>query len=98
MAQARVKGNRTALRVAEHRSRVDAQMVEQARQVRCKLRSRIRRRKSPTPPVTAQVRNDHAMSGCKMPDYRLEHLAGDHQPVHEQERRSRAVLREGQQL
>ena len=63
--------NYTALRVAEHRGRVDAQMVEQARQVRCELRSRIRRRKSPAPPVAAQVGNNHAMSGCEMLDYRL---------------------------
>jgi hypothetical protein len=48
----------------------------------------------PTPPVTAQVGNDHAMSGCEMLDYRLKHLAGDHQPMHEQEGRPRSALGE----
>jgi hypothetical protein len=36
-------GNCTAMRVAEHGSRVDAKMVEQARQVRREVRSCIRR-------------------------------------------------------
>ena len=72
-------GNCTAMRVAEHSSRVDAKMVEQARQVRRELRSCIRRGKSPTPPVATQVGNDHPMSGCEVLDYRLEHLAREHQ-------------------
>jgi hypothetical protein len=44
-------------------------MVEQSRQIRCERRDRIWRRKSSTPPVTAQVGNDNAMSGCESPDY-----------------------------
>jgi hypothetical protein len=47
-------GNCTAMRVAEHGSRVDAKMVEQARQLRREVRSCIRRGKSPTPPVATQ--------------------------------------------
>ena len=90
--------DRAALRVAEHGGRVDAQMVEQARQVRGELRRRIRRRKSPAPPVAAQVGNDHAMPGCEMLDHRLEHLAGDHQPMHEQEGRPRSALGEVEEL
>jgi hypothetical protein len=74
--------------------RVDAQMVEQARQVGCELRGRIRRRKSATPSVAAQVGNDHAMSGREMPDHRLEHFASDHQPMHEQEGWPRSALGE----
>src|SRR5436309_413755 len=69
-------------------------MIEQARQVGRELRGSIRRRKSPAPPISTQVGNDHAMSARKMPDDRLEHLAGDHQPMHEQERRSRSSLGE----
>ena len=69
------------------------EMVEQARQVRRELRSRIRRWESPAPPVAAQVGNDHAVSGCETLDHQLEHLAGDHQPVHEQKRRPRSVAR-----
>jgi hypothetical protein len=42
--------------------------------------------------VVAQVGNDHAMSGRELPDYWLEHLVGDHQPVHEQEGRPRSAL------
>src|SRR5215469_10832630 len=61
-------GNCAAMRVSEHSSRVDAKMVEQARQVRRELRSCIRRRKSPTPPVATQVGNDHPMSGCEVLD------------------------------
>ena len=87
-------GNCTAMRVAEHSSRVDAKMVEQARQVRREVRSCIRRRKSPTPPVPTQVGNDHPMSGCEVLDYRLEHLAGEHQPMHEQEGRPPSPLSE----
>ena len=34
------------------------------------------------------------MSGCKMPNYRIEHFLGDHQPMHQQKRRSRSVLKE----
>jgi hypothetical protein len=33
--------------------------------------------------VAAQVGHDHAMSGRELLDDRREHLAGDHQPVHE---------------
>jgi hypothetical protein len=88
----------TALGIAEHSGRVDAQMVEQARQVGCELRRRIRRRKSATPSVAAQVGNDHAMSGREMPDHRLEHLAGDHQPMHEQEGWTRSALGEVEEL
>jgi hypothetical protein len=33
--------------------------------------------------MTAQIRNNYTMSGCEMPDHWLEHLAGDHQTVHE---------------
>jgi len=69
-------------------------MVEQARQVKCELRGCIRRPKSPTPPVATQVWDDHTTSGCKMLDYRFEHLAGDHQPMHEQEGRPRSSLGE----
>jgi hypothetical protein len=38
------------------------------------------------------------MSGRELPDHRLEHLAGDHQPVHEQEGRPRSALGEVQEL
>ena len=87
-------GNCAALRVAEHGGRVNAQMVEQICQVRGKLRSVIRRWKSLAPPVAAQVGNDHAMSGREMLDHWLEHLATDHQSMHEQEGRPRSALAE----
>jgi predicted ATP-dependent serine protease len=90
--------NRTALLVAEHSSGVEAQMVEQARQVRSELSSRIRRWKSPTLPMTTHVGNDHAMSGCELLEHRLEHFAGHHQPMHKQERRSRSALGKVEQL
>jgi hypothetical protein len=73
-------------------------MVEQARQVRRQLRSSRRRRKPPTPPVATQVGNDHPMSGCEVLDYRLEHLAGNHQPMHEQEREARSSLGEVEEV
>jgi hypothetical protein len=44
-----------ALRVAKHRGRVDAEMLEQARQVSGELRCRVRRRKPANLSVTAQV-------------------------------------------
>jgi hypothetical protein len=44
--------------------------------------------------MAAQVRDDHAVSAGEVPDHGLEHLAGDHQPMHEQEGRSGAVLGE----
>ena len=87
----------TTLRVTEHRGRVDAQVLEQTRQIGCELRG-IRRRKSPTSPVATKVGNDHAMPSCEMLDDRLEHLAGDHRPVHEQERRPRSSLGEGEEF
>ena len=84
----------TTLRIAEDRRRVDVQMVEQAREIGCELRFRVRRRKPATSPVATQVGNDHAIPGCEMLDDRLEHLAGDHHTVHEQERRSQSSLGE----
>lgn len=87
-----------ALGVAEHGGGVDTQMDEQAHQVSCELRSRIRGRQPPTAPVAAQVGNDHAMPGRELPDYWLEHLAGDHQPVHQQERGPRSALGEVEEL
>jgi hypothetical protein len=52
----------------------------------------------PTPPVAAQVGNDHAMSTCERIDDRLKHLAGDHQPMHKQEWRPRTALGEVRQI
>jgi hypothetical protein len=48
--------------------------------------------------VTAQVGNNQAMPSCKMLDDWPEHLAGDHQSMHEQERRPRSVLSKVDQL
>jgi hypothetical protein len=48
--------------------------------------------------VAAQVGDDHTVPGGEMFDHRLEHLAGDHQPVHEQEGRPRSALGEVQEL
>jgi hypothetical protein len=75
------------LRVAEHGGGVNTELIEQARQGSGQLRRRVRWRKSATAPVTTEVRNDHTMPGCEMLDHRLEHLAGDHQSAHEQQRR-----------
>jgi len=87
----------TALRVTEHRGRVDGQMVEQTCEVGCEMLRRIRRRELAAPPVTAQVGNDHAMSGRELVDHRGEHFAGDHEPVYEQQRRAGSSLGEGEQ-
>jgi hypothetical protein len=57
-------------------------MVQQSREVGCELPSRVRRRKLPAAAVAAQVGNDHPMPGGEMIDHRVEHFAGDHQPVH----------------
>ncbi len=73
-------------------------MVEQAPQVGCELSSRIWRWKYPAPPVAAQIGNNHAMLACEMIDYRLEHLASNHQPMDEQKRRPRAALSKGDEL
>jgi hypothetical protein len=48
--------------------------------------------------MAAQIGNDHALSGCEMLDHRLEHLAADHQPMHEQQGRPRAALAEVEQF
>jgi hypothetical protein len=61
------------------------EMIEQARQVSRKLLSGVRRRKSPAPTMAAQVGNDHAVVGGEALKHVLKHLAGDHQPVHQQE-------------
>src|SRR5664279_3723108 len=52
----------------------------------------------PAVAVAAKVGDDHPMPGGEMIDHRVEHLAGDHQPVHEQKRRPRPVLGEVQKL
>jgi len=88
-------GRGPTVRVTEHSRGADAQVVEEMRQVRCKLRSAIGRGKSATPPVAAQIRNDHAMELREMLDEcRLEHLAAHHHPMHEQEGPPRSVFGE----
>jgi len=82
------------LRVAEDRCRADGQIVEEAREVGCELPGRVRRREPAVPSVTAQVRNDHAMSRRELLDHRVEHFARDHEPVHEQQRRAGPSLGE----
>jgi hypothetical protein len=44
--------------------------------------------------VAAQIGNNHAMPGCELLDHGVKHLAGNHQPVHEQEGRPRSALDE----
>ena len=83
-----------AVRISEHCGRADGQVVEQAREVGCELPGRVRWREPAAPPVTAQVRNDHAMSRRELVDHRVEHLARDHEPVHEQQRRAGPSLGE----
>ena len=89
--------NGATLRVAEHGRRVDAQMVEKARQVRGELRRRIGRRQSSAPPVATQVGYNHTMVRSKVLKHRLEHLAADHQAMHEQEGRPGPALSEVQE-
>jgi hypothetical protein len=48
--------------------------------------------------MAAQVGNNHAVCGGETLDHRLEHLAGDHQPVYQQEGRAGAALSEVDQL
>jgi hypothetical protein len=45
--------------------------------------------------MASKIRNDHAMTPRELDDYRLEHLASNHQPMNEQERRSASVLGKG---
>jgi hypothetical protein len=44
--------------------------------------------------VAAQIRNDQAMPGGETLEYWVEHLAGDHQPVHQQQGLTRSALGE----
>jgi hypothetical protein len=48
--------------------------------------------------MAAQVRNDHTVSSGEMREYRLEHLAGDHQAMYEQEGRPDSKLSEVEEL
>jgi len=48
--------------------------------------------------MAAQVGNDHAVFGRETLDHRIEHLAGDHQPVHQQEGWAGPALSEIEQL
>jgi hypothetical protein len=73
-------------------------MIEQARQVRGELRSCIWRGKSPAPSMTAQVRDNDPVPGCKALDHRFEHLAGNHQPMDQQQGRPRSALAEMENL
>src|SRR6266542_996368 len=83
--EGKLLGDCTPLGVPEHRCGLYAQMIEQARQVSCQLPNRVRWWERPAPTVAAEVRNDHAVSCRELIDNSLEHLAIDHQPVHQQE-------------
>jgi hypothetical protein len=48
--------------------------------------------------MAAQVGNDHELSGGKMLEHRLEHLAADHQPMHQKQGWSRSALGEIKEL
>jgi hypothetical protein len=40
---------------------------------------------APAPAMAAQAGNDDVVFGGETLDHRIEHLAGDHQPVHKQQ-------------
>src|SRR5262249_27161432 len=92
IVQRELLGDGAALRVAKYRSGGGIQLLEQPCEVSRQVLNRVAGRKPSAPAMASQVRHDHTMSGREAVKHWREHLTSDHEPMHEQERRTRANL------